>query len=175
MARSASQSTPISRNFLVGPFSCSPTPDKMRRAVIALLSLTLLTMNLAAASEPAPEDEDYIDLFGSTTPKPKIADTTTPPPFWTSENEYDQVDMVLKREIFALYKMIYPAVLLIAAGITGLCLLVPILVFLCIMQSNANRIVNEMEKEKKEDNEEEKPQQPFESSPEWQKVLTKDD
>ena len=160
---------------MVESVSCSLTFDKMRRAFIALLTLTLITMNITAASEPAPEDEDYIDLFGSTTPKPKIADTTTPPPFWTSENEYDQVDMVLKREIFALYKMVYPAVLLIAAGITGLCLLVPILVLLCIMQSNATKIVKEMEKENEEDNEEEEQQQPFESSEEWQKALTECD
>lgn len=147
----------------------------MRRAIITLLSLALLVMTHVAASDPASEDEDYIDLFGSTTPKPKTADTTTPPPFWNSDNEYDQVDMVLKREIFALYKMVYPAILLIAAGITGLCLLAPLVILLFIMMSNATRIVEEMEKENKEEDEEPNTQQPFESTDEWQRMLAKDD
>ena len=120
-------------------------------------------------------EDDYVDLFGSSTPKPEVSDTTTPPPFWTSENEGDQVDMVLKREIFTLYKIVYPAVLLVWTGITVLCLLgVPILVLLCIMQSHATRVVEEMEKKAK-DNEEEKGQQPFESSEEWQRMLPEDD
>ena len=152
----------------------------MRRTVIdiALLSLILMTSHIVA-SEPSTENEDdYVDLFGSSTPKPEVSDTTTPPPFWTSENERDQVDMVLKREIFTLYKIVYPAVLLVGTGITVLCLLgVPILVLLCIMQSRATRVVEEMEKKAK-DNEEaeaEEAQQPFESSEEWQKMLTEDD
>ena len=48
------------------------------------------------------------------------------------------------------------------------------MVLLCIMQSRAIRVVEEMEKKAK-DNEEEKAQQPFESSEEWQKMLTEDD
>ena len=148
----------------------------MRRTVIdiALLSLILMTSHIMA-SEPSTENEDdYVDLFGSSTPKPEVSDTT-PPPFWTSENERDQVDMVLKREIFTLYKIVYPAVLLVWTGITVLCLLgVPILVLLCIMQSHATRVVEEMEKKAK-DNEEEKGQQPFESSEEWQRMLPEDD
>ena len=108
--------------------------------IIALLSI-LITSNMVASRPDTEdvEDRDYIDLFGSTSPKPEVEDTTTPPPFWESENEYDQVDMVLKREIFALFKMIYPAQLIVAAGITGLCLLVLIIVLLCIMQSKATR------------------------------------
>ena len=142
---------------------------------LALLSLIVVTV----ATEPATEDEDYIDLFGSTTPGPVDEGTTTPPPFWTSENEYDQVDMVLKREIFALFKMVYPAVLLVAAGITILCLLVPVLILLSIVQHNTTRIVTEIEKETEgEDVKEKKPQsvqQPLESSPEWQKILPSDE
>ena len=136
---------------------------------IALLSLLAITM----ASEPPTEDEDYIDLFGSTTPGPVDEDTTTSLPFWTSENEYDQVDMVLKREIFALFKMVYPAVLLVAAGITALGFLVPILILLSIMEHNVTRIVEEMEKEETEEDETEMLQQPLERSDEWQKVLPK--
>ena len=142
---------------------------------IALLSRLAVTM----ATEPPTDDEDYIDLFGSTTPGPVDEDTTTSLPFWTSENEYDQVDMVLKREIFALFKMVYPAVLLVAAGITILCLLVPVLILLSIVQHNTTRIVTEIEKEMEgEDVKEKRPesvQQPLESSPEWQKILPKDE
>ena len=123
----------------------------MRRTVIdiALLSLILITSHIVA-SEPSTENEDdYVDLFGSSTPKPEVSGSTTPPPFWTSENEGDQVDMVLKREIFTLYKIVYPAVLLVWTGITVLCLLgVPILVLLCIMQSH-----EEIEKKAKDNNE----------------------
>ena len=152
----------------------------MRRTVIdiALLSLILITSHIVA-SEPSTEneDDDYVDLFGSSTPKPEVSDTTTPPPFWTSENERDQVDMVLKREIFTLYKIVSPAVLLVWTGITVLCLLgVPILVLLCIMQSHATRVVEEMERKAKDNEEEEKKaQQPFESSEEWQRMLPEDD
>ena len=140
---------------------------------LALLSLIVVTV----ATEPATEDEDYIDLFGSTTPGPVDEGTTTPPPFWTSENEYDQVDMVLKREIFALFKMVYPAVLLVAAGIIALGFLVPILILLSIMQYNVARIVEEMEKEETEEDETETEmlQQPLESSDEWQKMLLPQD
>ena len=140
---------------------------------LAILSLIVVTM----ATEPTTEDEDYIDLFGSTTPGPVDEGTTTPPPFWTSENEYDQVDMVLKREIFALFKMVYPAVLLVAAGITALGFLVPILILLSIMQYNVARIVEEMEKEETEEDETETEmlQQPLESSDEWQKMLPPQD
>ena len=148
----------------------------MRRTVIdiALLSLILITSHIVA-SEPSTENEDdYIDLFGSTTPRPEVSDTTTPPPFWTSENEYDQVDMVLKREIFALYKIVYPAVLLVAMGITVLGFLVPIMVLLSIMQSHATRVVEEMERENNEEDKEE-PMQPLESTEEWQRMLRDDD
>ena len=139
---------------------------------LAILSLIVITM----ATEPIEEDEDYIDLFGSTTPGSVDEDTTTPPPFWTSENEYDQVDMVLKREIFALFKMVYPAVLLVAAGITALCFLVPILILLSIMQHNVTRIMDEMEKETEEaGNETEMLQQPLERSDEWQNELPPQD
>ena len=43
-----------------------------------------------------------------------------------------------------------------------------------IMQSHATRVVEEMEKKGK-DNEEDKGQQPFESSEEWQRMLPEDD
>ena len=113
----------ICRRYFSFYLTCIPTLAKMRRTVIALFSLILM-MSHIVASEPSTENEDdYIDLFGSTTPRPEDSDTTTPPPFWTSENEYDQVDMVLKREIFALYKIVYPAVLLVATGTTILGLL----------------------------------------------------
>ena len=138
----------------------------------------IITLEGTDAMEVFNENEDdYVDLFGSSTPKPEVSDTT-PPPFWTSENQRDKVDMVLKREIFTLYKIVYPAVLLVWTGITVLCLLgVPILVLLCIMQSHATRVVEEMEKKAKDNEEEEekKAQQPFESSEEWQRMLPEDD
>ena len=115
--------------------------------ILSLLSI-MITSSIVAAV-PNTEDADYIDLFGSTSPKPEVEDTTTLPPFWESENEYDQVDMVLKREIFALFKMIYPAQLIVSAGIIGLCLLVPIIVLLCIMQSKATRAMDVMVSEEK--------------------------
>ena len=132
---------------------------------LAVLSLIVVTM----ATEPTEEDEDYIDLFGSTTPGPVDEDTTTSPPFWTSENQYDQVDVVLKREIFALFKMVYPAVLLVAGGITVLGFIVPILILLSIMQYNVTRIVEDMEET--DESGTEMLQQPLERSDEWQKIL----
>ena len=105
---------------------CPRSLAKMRRTILVLLSLTLPTVHFAASESATEKDEDYIDLFGCSTPKPEVADATTPTPFWTSDNEYDKVDMALKREIFAMFKMVYPTVILIAGGIIGLCLLVPI-------------------------------------------------
>ena len=100
-------------------------------------------------------------------------DTTTSPPFWTSENQYDQVDVVLKREIFALFKMVYPAVLLVAGGITVLGFIVPILILLSIMQYNVMRIVEDMEE--RDESGTEMLQQPLERSDEWQNELPPQD
>ena len=106
--------------------SCPRSLAKMRRTILVLLSLTLPTVHFAASESATEKDEDYIDLFGSTTPKPEVADATTPTPFWTSDNEYDKGDMALNRGIFSMFKMAYPTVILIAGGIIGLCLFVPI-------------------------------------------------
>ena len=106
--------------------NCLRSLAKMRGTILVLLSLTLPTIHFAASESATEKEEDYIDLFGSTNPKAEVEDTTTPPPFWTSDNEYDKVDMALKREIFGMFKMVYPTVILIAGGIIGLCILVPI-------------------------------------------------
>ena len=61
----------------------------------------------------------------------------------------------------------------VAAGITALGFLVPILFLLSIIQHNVARIVEEMEKEETEEDETETEmlQQPLESSDEWQKIM----
>ena len=82
----------------------------------------VLVLCLAAAALGKDED-DYVDLFGSSsTPRPEVADTTTTG-LWTSENEHDQADMVLKMVMVMVMKMVSPAVLLVWTGITLICLL----------------------------------------------------
>ena len=79
------------------------------------------------------DEDDYIELFGSTTRKPEFEHITTPPPFWMSDNQADQADIMLKRELFAVYKMMFPAILVTFGAINGLCLCIPMIAFLAVI------------------------------------------
>ena len=116
------------------------TLAKMKRVLVISLILIAAAHLATAEAQLATGDgdyiddnDDYIDLFGSTTPKPEVEHITTPPPFWMSDNQDDQADIMLKRELFAVYKMMFPAILVTFGAINGLCLCIPLVVYLAII------------------------------------------
>ena len=105
----------------------------MRRVLIISLLLIAAAYLATGDGDYIDDNDDYIDLFGSTTPKPEVEYITTPPPFWMSDNQDDQADIMLKRELFAVYKMMFPGILMTFGAINGLCLWIPLVVYLAII------------------------------------------
>ena len=113
--------------------SCVRTLAKMRLVLIISLLLIAAAHLATGDGDYMDDNDDYIDLFGSTTPKPEVEYITTPPPFWMSDNQDDQADIMLKRELFAVYKMMFPGILMTFGAINGLCLWIPLVVYLAII------------------------------------------